>query len=165
MKLIIRAACPLAFIVAIVCFGSPAWSQSRQSAKPAYAFRVGVIKDSRLFHEAGCSMQLPADWKLQNEAYIFISDFENRAFVNVDGQDITLRLDEKRDEPLSQPRKGLREKHFYRGEGIEVVADFVVTRVCPPDCESCEVTHYDGKITISRGDAKRTIAVQGICGS
>jgi len=79
-------------------------------------------------------MQVPADWKSHTENYVFISDEANHAFINIDGKDLRLDLQEEKVEngPL---RKGQRQRHTYRGERIEVVADYVVTWVCPPDCE------------------------------
>ena len=135
-----------------------------QNPKLSSSFRVGLIKDSRLFHEGGCSMQLPNDWNRHNDNYIFISDFDNRGFINIDGKDFTLRQ-ESADEGQGRLHIGKREKYVFRGEGVEVVADYVVTWICPPANESCEVTHYDGKLTVTRGSEKQTIVVKGLCGS
>lgn len=84
--------------------------------------------------------------------------------MNIGGRDTALALVESSG-AKRESKKGDRSTYHYRGEGVDVVVKYVVTGVCAPDDESCEVTNYDALITVATRSAKRTIRAHGICGS
>jgi hypothetical protein len=127
------------------------------------AVRVGVVKDIGGIDEVGCSLQFPADYRKHNERYVVKSD-ENNAVMNIDGKDRMLKLVSHR-EPKGAPRKGDRSTWNYADKETKVRIDFVVTRVCDPNDESCEVTWYDATITVTRKNGKGVVNVKGVCGS
>jgi hypothetical protein len=126
--------------------------------------KVGIVRDPAAFDGPGCSLQLPADYKRQNERYVFLSDYEDNAVININGKDIKLKHVSHR-EPEGDPKKGDRSTWNYAGKGTTVRVDFVATGVCDPNDESCEVTYYDATITVTQGKAKRVTKVTGLCGS
>ena len=93
-----------------------------------------------------------------------MADFGERAVVNLGGRDTPLRLVESSG-ANREPKKGDRSMYHYRGEGVNVVIKYIVTGVCTPDDESCEVTNYDAEITVATRFGKRTVRAHGICGS
>jgi hypothetical protein len=126
--------------------------------------RIGVVRSRKLVDGAGCSLQLPADYKKHNERYILLSDSENNAVMNIDGKDTNLKL-VSQGEPKGDLKRGDRFTSYYGTKGTKVQVDFLVTRVCDPNDESCEVTYYDATITVSRGINKQGLKVKGLCGT
>jgi hypothetical protein len=84
--------------------------------------------------------------------------------MNLDGSDRLLML-VKSSAPKGEPKLGQRSMFLYRGKGIEVIVRYVVTKVCAPDDESCEVITYDANVTVKAWSGQRTIRAHGICGS
>jgi hypothetical protein len=84
--------------------------------------------------------------------------------MNIDAKDIRLHLVRMR-EWKGMPKKGNRSTYRYKGPGISVLVDYVVTAICTPDDESCEVTSYDAEIVIKTVSGKQTLRTHGICGS
>lgn len=96
--------------------------------------------------------------------YIFLADFGTRAIININRRDVELTLIKSQDDHR-EPKIGDRSVYRYRGKGIEVTVKYVVTGVCAPENESCEVTHYDATITTVTPSAKRTIRAHANCGT
>jgi hypothetical protein len=128
------------------------------------SIRIAAIRDSDAFDGAGCSLQLLAGNVRTKNRMIFESNYEGDALMNIDGEDIKLRL-VRGHEPNKRPGRGDRSTFAYRAGDIGVRVDFVVTGVCAPEDESCEVTQYTATIRISRGKSKRVVKAVGICGS
>jgi hypothetical protein len=126
--------------------------------------KIGVVRNRDSFDEAGCSLQISADYKKHNERYIFLSDYEDNAVMNIDGKDTNLKLVRRR-EPKGDPKKGDRSTWNYSAKGTTVRVDFLVTGVCDPNDESCEVTYYDATIAVTRGNDKQVVKANGLCGS
>lgn len=74
----------IAFLLAntfLIILGLPAnLAQTVAHSKNTSAtIKVGFIRDS--FDGAGCSLQLPADYKKHNEQYIFLRDYGDNAVI------------------------------------------------------------------------------------
>ena len=126
--------------------------------------KIGVVSNRDSSDGPGCSLQLPADYRKHNERYTLLSDSEDNAVMNIDGQDMNLKLVSHR-EPRGPSKKGDRSTWTYSRRGITVRVDFVVTALCPPNDEVCEVIYYDATITVTRGTNKQLVIVKGVCGS
>ena len=151
---------------------------AEQPNSTASLLKIGIVENTDDFDGAGCTLQNPSDYKKHNDHNVFMSDYESRAIMNIDGKDVRLVLvpnDQRQanaasswivgqDEGNGKVRRGLRSIHKYRAGDFEVRVDYVVTGVCAPKDESCEVTAFDAKITVTRGPNKRTVNVKGICG-
>ncbi len=48
---------------------------------------------------------------------------------------------------------------------VAVTLKATITKLCPPDEESCEVTYYRATVTVTYAGASRTFPVAGECGS
>src|SRR5712691_2529902 len=93
--------------------------------------KVGIVRDPASFDEGGgCWLQLPADHKKRNERYVFMSDLEDNAIINIDGEDTKLKPISRR-EPTRDPKKGERSTANYAAKGTKVRVDSVVAGVCP----------------------------------
>jgi hypothetical protein len=126
--------------------------------------RIGIVRNAADFQEGGCTLQFATDSARHNQRNVFLSDLGDSAVMNIDGKDVKLGL-VRRQERKGEPKKGDRSTCSYAAKGITVRVDFVVTGLCDPNDESCEVVYYDATITVARGDGKRAIKVKGMCGS
>jgi hypothetical protein len=124
---------------------------------------IGVVQNATEFSESGCKLWLPSE-RYSAERYIFLSDDEGHAIVNLDGHDTKLKLVRSK-EPKGETRKGVRSSYWYKGGVIVFRVDYIVTGVCPADDESCEAVHYDANIVVANRSVKQALTAQGICGS
>ena len=145
------------FVLAACLLGA----QSR-TLRPS-AIKIGIVQDRTGFENGGCELLRPSD-TYSSERYIFLSDFESHAIVNIGGRDTMLAL-VRSNEPNKEARKGDRWTSWYRGDRIQVRVDYVVSSLCPPDDESCEVVYYRATIVVTRGATTRTVAAYGLCGT
>jgi hypothetical protein len=114
----------------------------------------------------GCSLQLPREFAAREGNYVFVSDFEAHALVNVDGADRHLAFVKSKGQNVKQRGQvGEHSTYWYAGDGIEVEVDYVVTGGCPSGNDSCKITHYDAILTVKRGKAHKTVAAKGVCGT
>jgi hypothetical protein len=125
---------------------------------------IHFVRNASAFEEGGCQLWLSTDHNNGSDRFIFLSDLENHAVMNVNERDVLL-------DPVSstehkaQLKRGDRSVNRFRGGGVEVVVRYVVTGLCAPEDENCEVTGYNATIAVSLGSAKRVLAAHGICGS
>lgn len=131
---------------------------------PRAVVHVGYVKDRTGYSEAGCELLLPAD-TYQSERYIFLSGFDGNAVMNINGRDSDLKLLRSQPRRDPEPAIGGRSSFWYGAGPVKVRVDYVVTGLCPPDSESCEVVYYRAVITVTRGSARRVIVARGLCGT
>jgi hypothetical protein len=81
--------------------------------------------------------------------------------MNINGRDVQLKLIRQSN---GSGRIGSKDTLTYVAGNIRVVANWVVTRVCRPDDESCESTGYKGTFVIERGSSRLVVEVLGDCG-
>ncbi len=139
----------------LACLGLP----SVALAKPPIVNGIGNIQNTKELQGAGCSLQ-----RKGNKGYVFWSAFEKSALMNIDGKDRRLQLVSENSSNASG-KKGSRSTEIYKSGKMTVRIDRVVTRVCRKGDVECEVTGYDGKMTLKIGNRQQTIAVEGDCGS
>jgi len=125
--------------------------------------QIGTIGEE-LGSNGGCSLQLPRQYAKKEGKYVFTSDFQGRALINVGGVDTAIELVRSKDSDSKQkPQIGEHSTHWYAGAGLEVQVDYVVTGVCPRANESCRVTYYDATLAIKRGKAGKRFAAKAAC--
>ncbi len=145
--------------------GQILYSQGHESSnKPERLPDVGFIRNTGEFDGAGCSLWLLGDRTNSRDRYILLADSGERAVMNIGGRDTALKL-VRSTGGNSELKKGDRLTYRYHGEAVDVVVRYVVTGVCAPDDESCEVTNYDATVTVQTRSGKRTVRAHGICGS
>jgi len=157
---------PMVLIVLFVR-GLNGFAQQRKLTSPDKGgLKIGFIKDfSEYEGNAGCTLRLPQDDKKDRKNFIFLSDYDDNAVVNVDGKDVNLKL-KVRKEPKGEDLKvGQKSEEDYTGTGVKVHVDYVTTWVCPPDDESCEVTSFNAIVIVTRGNSRKAVRVKGVCGS
>jgi hypothetical protein len=147
----------------LACLGLSALAQPLMPkisiTKQPQAAGIGNIQNTKAMAGAGCSLQ-----RKGSKGYVFWSAFEKSALMNIDGKDRRLQLTSDTSFSISG-KKGSRWTEIYKSGKMTVQIDRVVTRVCRPGDQECEVTGYDGKMTLKIGDRLQTIAVEGDCGS
>jgi hypothetical protein len=78
-------------------------------------------------------------------------------------KDTKLRL-VKHVESKGEPKKGDRSKSIYATGNIKVQVDYVVTDICDPKDQECEVTSYAATITVKRGSSQQVVKAVGSSG-
>jgi hypothetical protein len=147
----------------LACLGLPSLAKPLQRriaiAKPPIVNGIGNIQNTKEIQGAGCSLQ-----RKGNKGYVFWSAFEKSALMNIDGKDRRIQLVSENSANASG-KKGSRSTEIYQSGKMTVRIDRVITRVCRKGDRECEVTGYDGKMTLKIGDRQQTISVEGDCGS
>ena len=123
---------------------------------------IGAIKKS-LVDGCACSLQLPSDYQKRKQEFVFLSDFADIVQMNIDGEDIRLRL-VKETKVKGKPKIGSRHSETYRSGHTTVRIDWLVTEVCDPKDEGCEVTWYSTDITVNRSGQIQRVKALGMCG-
>jgi hypothetical protein len=141
----------------------PMIAEGQTKAAPESAkLVIGRLKTKGLSEGCGCGFYYPSDSRSRSPKFIFSSDDQNFAWMNIGGQDIELKLLRSTDPKVI--RVGSRSTRIYRASGIKVTVSFVTTWICPPRDEACEVTRYNGTFTLTKGGLKRVVILKGDCG-
>jgi hypothetical protein len=128
-------------------------------------FKIGYLGDRSIPDGCNCTFTSLSQMHRKSPRYMFASDIEDdekTAWINIDGKDIELKLLSRLD-----PRRekvGSRSGRTYTATGIKLVATYIVTWVCPPKDEACEVTRYDGVFLITKNGPTRSLKLKGECG-
>lgn len=138
--------------------------QDQSVPQPKVLPVIGFIRNSTDFDGAGCTLWPRTDRKYADGRDLFRSDFDGRAVMNIDGRDRPLKLTAS-SEPKIKLKVGRRSMYRYQGDGVTVNVRYIVTGICKPDDESCEVTNFDAVVTVTTGSGVRRLEVHGICGS
>ncbi|MDT4965450.1 MAG: hypothetical protein QOJ64_187 [Acidobacteriota bacterium] len=128
--------------------------------------KIGVIKRP-LARTGGCNLQLPKDYKQQNNSYVFVDyDYQSKgaAQINVNGKDLMLRLVRRTEEDF-QMKVGYRYFEEYASGNTRLRVDYVVRGVCPPNDEQCSVVVLSGVLTVRHKEGMKKIKTIGLCGS
>jgi hypothetical protein len=148
--------------------GSGARKSAAEQAHPN-PIKIGIVRKEP--DGANCSLQLPADFKKQNERSVFNSGYENSsddcecAFMNIDGRTIKLKRINSKWPPGGDDKVGNRGVQVYAAGDIRVHVNYTVTHVCGPrDGEDCESTEFSATIIVTRPGASTTLDVRGSCG-
>jgi hypothetical protein len=141
------------------------FSLTLSEGAPRSALTFGVVVNQEGFHDGGCELLFSSDSSdpYSSERYIFVSDFNGHAAMNINGHDIRFTL-VRSTESRKQPKKGDRSTFWYASCPIAVKVDYTVTGVCPPDDESCEVFYYRAMIHVTSGPLRKSVAAHGLCG-
>jgi len=144
---------------------SPQVARKEQSltSTPESAPKIGIIQETKFFHDCGTSLMLPEDYKSHNDKYVFDADLGEFCRMNIDGHDVDLKMTggAGMDREL---KVGDRYSETYTGDGLKARIDYVVTGVCAPNDESCEVINLDATITVERNGSKQQIKASGLLG-
>jgi hypothetical protein len=125
---------------------------------------IGILKNTDDFDGAGCSLWNIKDRRYMSGKYVFISDYDEHARMNINGRDVKLKLVNSQ-ELKAGFKVGDHSFFRYRGDGFDVEVVYTVTGVCEPNDEKCEVDEYNATITVTNRSTKQILTAHGICGS
>jgi hypothetical protein len=93
---------------------------------PKNALALGVVVNQGGFHDGGCELLLSSDSSdpYSSERYIFLSDFNGRAAMNINGHDTQFTL-VRSTESRKQPKKGDRSRYWYASGPTTVEVDYI----------------------------------------
>ena len=141
-------------------------AQTARGASP----KIGVIQRPFNEDDCNCTLYLPERRRGVDEVEVRMvfteADLKGQAQMNIDGQDVMLRLVGRgpsvgRTGPL---RVGERSVKVYEGGGVRVRVNSTITAVCPADEPTCETLSKSAAITVTKGGRTRTIRASGGCG-
>src|SRR6185312_17495524 len=113
---------------------------------------IGILKSTDDFNGAGCLLWRIKDRRYMPGKYVFVSDYEEHAAMNINGRDVKLKLVNSQ-ELKPGFKVGDHSSFRYHGDGFDVEVVYTVTGVCKPDDEKCEVNEYNATITVTSGSA------------
>jgi len=151
---------PLIAMILSLLVGFKAQPQSGSS--PAI-FKLGYVKDDSLLDNCGCSLYKNIKDE-KKRRHIFLSDMSQKAAINIDGKDLTLRLIDDGDGKNGELKVGDRSWEIYNAGNTKVRVDYTVSKLCDPNDEACEVIYYKATITVIRNGIKETLKSIGYCG-
>jgi hypothetical protein len=157
----------VAAAVASLLLAAAPGGSSAQSAKGTPP-KIGVIR--RRFNEDGCNctLYLPerrrGPYEVEVRMVFTEADLKGQAQMNIDGQDVMLRLVRQRARAGDPLRVGQRSVEEYEGEGVRVRVVSTITKVCPRDEPTCETLSKSAVITVTKGGRTRTVRASGGCG-
>ena len=97
--------------------------------------------------------------------YVFASDYQEHAAMNIDGRDVKLKLVNSQELKLGFKVGDHSTFRYHGADSYDVEVIYTVTGVCKPDDEKCEVTEFNAVITVTSGSASCSLPAHGICGS
>jgi len=123
---------------------------------------VGNIVTTSVHEGCGCRFQLQAELRARSNRYFFIADQYKRAWMNIDGQDLELRLAGS-DHMSLKSRKGQSAQFRFVATGINVGVTMLVTRTSTYEVDY-EPARYAVTVHVSKGNQRRIIKTTGSCG-
>jgi hypothetical protein len=144
----------------VLTFSIVTVAQAQSSSVRSSKLRLGHVKDG----DFGCGCSLSRDKvSLRNQRHIFISPMDESAYINLNGKTLKLRLVAASKEKAAQTI-GDRSWETYSAGSLRVRIDYIVSWLCPPNDEACEVTYYKAVMTVTRQKQKTVAKAIGLCG-
>lgn len=129
---------------------------------------IGDIRDTSNAVGCYCSFYpFLADSEIVRNRYIFNSDADGKAWMNINEQGVEFVVTEQcsAGSQVGVPADRQCEEHAtYIGAGMNVQVDLVETWHCLPEIEECEVTDFDASITVEKEGFQESVKVKGACG-
>jgi hypothetical protein len=138
----------------------------KEVSQSSLAVTVGYVSEAHVVEGCGCSFYWPGEENKEGKKSIYSSNSGETIWMNLDGKDVQLKQKEST-ESMENIKKGGRYYEIYKYAEMTIRIDYHVTWTCEadmPESESCEVTHYDLKITFNRNGRQKTIQAKGVCG-
>jgi hypothetical protein len=146
------------FFVLLDLFESSIQAQRAFSAQQC--LKLGIVENQDM--GCGCSFALNKS-DLRNHRDIFIQEFEEPAYINLNGNKLKLQVVDSSPEK-NEDKLGKHSWKTFAAGNLKVQLDMIVTKVCDPKDESCEVTYYNATMTVSRKAQKTAVKLIGLCG-
>ena len=133
-------------------------AQSPSTAQPK--LKLGYVKNGDL----DCGEAYAYTLKdLRNRRFIFAEGMDEPASINVNGNNIKLHPVDS-SEGKGKEKIGRRSWKTYTAGYLKVRLDKVVTKICDPTDESCEVIYYKVVMTVTRKSQKIIVKLTGFEG-
>lgn len=129
--------------------------------QPADQLKLGYIENGDF--GCGCSLSINKS-DLRDRRYVFIYPMDGFAYINLNGNNLKLRMAAASPEIKREPKVGDRSWENWVAGNVKVRIDYTVTGVCAPDDEACEVTYYTSLLTIRSNGRKTVVKTVGLCG-
>lgn len=126
---------------------------------------VGILAMSSSADGCGCYFSFNKADDRARRLIFFASheDSGNDAWMNIDGSDTRLSL-VRETKPKGGIKVGSRFTSRYASGDVTVDMVRVVTWVCPPRDEGCEIAKYSTTFTVRKGGRTQIVRAVGSCG-
>ena len=124
------------------------------------SLKLGYVEDVAF----GCGGSISYNLSdLRKGRFLLITPMDEATYVNLDGRNVKLRLVAS-SKTNAKEKVGDRSWETYVARNIQVKVEYVVTDVCDPNDESCEVTYYRTKMTVIRGNQRTVVKAIALFG-
>ncbi|HYE75913.1 MAG TPA: hypothetical protein VEF04_21390 [Blastocatellia bacterium] len=134
------------FVIFVGLAFSPILMAQPSSTETSQAkLRIGYVKNS----DIGCGCYFARSLSdLRKDRYIYSEIINEPAFINVNGKNLKLNPVAS-SEANGEEKVGQRSWETFTARDLKIRLEKVVTKVCDPNDESCEVTYYNATLTVS----------------
>ncbi len=147
-------------ILFILAFSSESNVQAISTSSLQSSLKLGYVKNG----DIGCGCSFARNKvDLQNRRYLYIQGMDEPAYININGKNIKLHHFAPSDEQVRE-KIGQRSWGKFTAGDIKIRLEKIVTKVCDPNDEDCEVTNYKATMTVTRKAQKITVKLIGLCG-
>jgi hypothetical protein len=123
-------------------------------SKPNNSDLIGYIRKEHVADGCGCTYF----FKGNATRPVYSDDFGGNIWVNINGEDVKLKLIGSVSVPKGEARRGQRTTSRYIAPGIKVKMDIVIGK------DYGEGRDHAGTITVIKGDRQQTVQIVGFCG-
>ena len=114
---------------------------------------IDSVQRKHIVSDLGCRYFLKSD----PTRVVYYDDFGGNIWMNIDGQDVKVKLIRSLSSPRGQVGKGRRTISSYVAPGVKIGIDTVVTR------SEYEGSEYAGILTVTKGSRQQKLKVVGSC--
>ena len=114
------------------------------------------------WYGCGCFWQLPSEKRAGSQHYFLITDHLKRAWMNIAGQDVELRLIGAPYMSLKTQR-GRRAYFHFKAAGIDVRVRMLCTRTSTYEVDY-DPGDYAITVQVAKGKQRQTVRTSGVCG-
>jgi hypothetical protein len=151
----------LVFVMPVFPGAQAAPPKKKQRRQRTSTSLIGNIIKTNMYEGCGCRFQLRSEHRAQSHRYCFVGDQGQRAWMNIDGKDVELRLVGASEMSLKTV-KGEKAYFRFRGPGINVRLRMLVTRTSTYETDY-EPQRYAIILQVARGSRRQTLRPFGWC--
>jgi hypothetical protein len=129
-------------------------------SSPQSQLKLGYVKAGAI--GCGCAFSRNNE-DFRNHRYIYIEGMDEPAFINLNGKNIELNPVSS-SEYSGEEKIGQQSWETFTSGDLKTRLEKIVTKVCDPEDESCEVTYYKARMTLIRKNERLEVELVGSCG-
>lgn len=145
----------------VVLVSSPTLiAQPKPTTMSQARLRLGYVKNG----DIGCGCSFARNQTdLRKRRYIYSESMDEPAYINVNGNNLKL-YPVASSETDGAEKVGQQSWETFTAGNLKIRLEKIVTKICDPNDESCEVTYYEARIIVNSKRQKISEPLIGLCG-